>query len=77
MRGESEYVGVSALAGMCGLSRRTLLSLTRRVIDPLPSYQPATGGKVLVRVSEFDAWMHRQRRRQSVTIDKLVEGLLP
>ena len=61
------YLSIKALSGYSGLSRRTLESLVNLAPDDaLPCYR--LPGKILVRRSDFDAWMahHRSRGRPSL-----------
>ncbi len=55
------WLSLRGLADYCSLSRRTLQALVNDPQDPLPSYR--VGGKILVRRSEFDAWMSRRRNQ--------------
>lgn len=65
--GESVFLSLRGLAAYSGLSVRTLRALVHRAAGPLPYYQIAN--KILVRRSEFDAWM-RQFRRGTDTVDR-------
>ena len=65
---EDKYLPLRALAAYSGLSTRTLRRLLRWPAAPLPFYR--FGGKVLVRQSEFDAWMSTHRRCASVRSDE-------
>jgi len=49
------YLALRALAGYSGLSVRTLRDYLVDPMRPLPCYR--VGGKILVRRSEFDAWI--------------------
>jgi excisionase family DNA binding protein len=55
------YLPLRALAGYTGLSVRTLREHLADPAHPLPCYR--VGGKVLVRRSEFDAWVRNFRGR--------------
>jgi excisionase family DNA binding protein len=57
------YLSLRALSGYCGLSVRTLRDHLSDSAHPLPCYR--VGGKVLVRRSEFDAWVSAFRNRAS------------
>ncbi len=57
------FLSMNGLAAYSSLSRRTLQNLLADPFDPLPSYR--VGGKLLVRRSEFDAWMGRRRNRRA------------
>lgn len=70
-----EYLPLKDLAQYSGVSVRTLRSYLRDPAAPLPYYQPA-GGKVLVKRSEFDAWMQRFRKDAPAPIDAIVNDLL-
>ena len=63
------FLDLRALAGYCHLSRRTLQALVNDPRDPLPSYR--VGGKILVRRSEFDAWMARRRNTKPLAAARL------
>ncbi len=73
------FLSLRGLAAYSGLSVRTLRGLIHRAGAPLPYYQIAS--KILVRRSEFDAWM-RQFRRGTKTaghrseLDHLVDEVL-
>ena len=72
-RVEPGYMGLKELAIYSGLSRNTL----RQYIDAdpsiaLPHFRPPGGGKVLVRKTDFDAWLGAFR---SVGRPKLVQNL--
>jgi hypothetical protein len=55
------FLSLRALAAYSGLSVRTLRSHIADVAHPLLHYK--VGSKVVVRRSEFDAWMVQHRRR--------------
>ncbi len=55
------YLPLTALSGYAGLSVRTLREHLADSAHPLPCYR--VGGKVLVRRSEFDAWVRAFRGR--------------
>ena len=52
MRG---YLGLKQLVEYCGLSVRTLQNCLRDKVHPRPHYR--IGGRVPVRLSEFDEWV--------------------
>jgi hypothetical protein len=58
--GSEGFLSLRRLAEYSGLSVRTLRALSHRAVAPLPYYQIAN--KILVRRSEFDAWMRQFRR---------------
>ena len=56
------YLSLKALSGYCGLSVRRLRQLLELPpAEALPCYR--LGGKILVRRSEFDAWMAQYASR--------------
>ena len=63
------FLSMNGLAAYSSLSRRTLQNLLGDPLDPLPSYR--VGGKLLVRRSEFDAWMSRRRNRKATAMAEL------
>ena len=63
------FLSMNGLAAYSSLSRRTLQNLLSDPLDPLPSYR--VGGKLLVRRSEFDAWMGRRRNRKALAASEL------
>ena len=68
------YLSLTALAEYCGLSVRTL----RKLIDlpphqALPCFRP--GGKILVRRSDFDAWMAQYRTRGRPDVARVLQEL--
>jgi excisionase family DNA binding protein len=65
------FLGLRALAAYSGLSVRTLRTLLTR---DLPHYR--IGTKVLVRRSDFDAWMARYRRVGRPDVAGLVDEVL-
>jgi hypothetical protein len=54
-----EWFGLRELSCYSGLSNRTLRSWIRLIDDPLPAV--CIRRKILVRRSEFNAWMERHR----------------
>ncbi len=67
--GLDPYLSLKALACYSALSRRTLQKHLSDPYDPIPSYR--VGGKVLVRRSEFDAWMARRRNEKVQALTRL------
>ena len=63
------FLSLNGLAAYSSLSRRTLQTLLSDPLDPLPSYR--VGAKILVRKSEFDAWMSRRRNRKATAAIEL------
>jgi len=66
------WLPLKALTQYSGLSRKTLLRLMAREENPLPHYRLTDTGKIVVRRSEFDAWMEQYRRVGS-RLDELIE----
>jgi excisionase family DNA binding protein len=60
---EDRYLTLVALSAYSGLSVRTLRRHLAATVHSLPRYR--VGGRVLVRQSEFDAWMAEQREQAS------------
>lgn len=76
--------GPHGLEGYSRLTARTLRDFTALPVDPLPCYRPngtgpakpgRRGAKILVRLSEFNAWMARRRQREQAP-PKDVGGIL-
>ena len=62
------------MAAYSALSERTLRGYINAPLRALPCYR--IGVKVLVRRSEFDAWMAVCRARQDVDLDVIVNDVL-
>ncbi len=67
------YFDLSGLAHYTSLSVRSLRNYLSLSADPIPSYQ--LDKKILVRRSEFDAWINRRKRSVS-TVSRLVDDVL-
>jgi hypothetical protein len=67
------FLSLRALASYSDLSIRKLRDLLDDPLRPLPYYR--IGGKILVRRSEFDAWMVRFRRTRS-NVEDVVNDVL-
>ena len=67
------YLPLKNLSRVGGASVRTLRDWIHAPTDPLPAYR--VRGKILVRLSEFHAWMAR-RRYSATTVDGIVEDVL-
>src|SRR5687768_8651870 len=65
------YLSLKALVAYSGFSRRTLLGFMAQA-NALPHYRLSAGGKIVVRRSEFDAWMSQHRRTQS-RLDEFID----
>ncbi len=68
------FLDLRALAPYSGLSVRKLRDYLDDPAHPLPHYR--VGGKILVRRSEFDAWLARYRRQGQAEVDRLVTEVL-
>jgi hypothetical protein len=68
------FLSLRALAAYSGLSVRKLRDYLDAAMHPLPHYR--VGGKILVRQSEFDAWMSRYRQVGDVDVEQIVEDVL-
>lgn len=68
------YLSLTGLAGYSGLSVRKLRTHLADVAHPIPCYR--VGGKILVRRSEFDAWIAAYRQRGRVDVDRLVDDVV-
>jgi helix-turn-helix protein len=68
------YLSLVGLARYSGLSVRKLRTHLADVAHPLPCYR--VGGKILVRRSEFDAWIAAYRQRGRVDVDRLVNEVV-
>ncbi len=69
------YLGLRALAAYAGCSVRWLRDQLRDPYHPLPCYR-LPGGKILVRRSEFDAWMASYRRIGNLEVERVVADVL-
>jgi len=70
---EDGYRSLKNLSRVSDESVRTLRDWINAPIDPLPAYR--VHGKILVRLSEFHAWMAR-RRYKAETVDGIVDDVL-
>ena len=71
---EPGYLPLKGLARYSGLSVRTLRGYLSHPARPLPHYR--VGGKVLVKQSEFDAWMTVFRTEITPRVDAIVTEVL-
>jgi hypothetical protein len=69
------YFTLHALATYCSHSVRWLRDRLRDPEHPLPYFQPP-GGRILVRRSEFDAWIAVYRHRPDVEVSAIVADVL-
>jgi hypothetical protein len=70
------YLTLRALADYSGMSRRWLRDRTTDPHHPLPCYRLPPSGKVVVRRSEFDAWIAQYRQVGRPDVDRLVAEVL-
>ena len=68
------FLSLRALTAYSGLGARKLREYLADPLHPLPCYR--VGGKILVRRSEFDAWMARYRQLGSPDVDRIVSEAL-
>ena len=68
------FLSLRALSVYADLSARTLRAHLYAPSHPLPHYR--VGGKILVRRSEFDAWIAAYRQRGRPEVDAIVRDVL-
>ena len=70
------WLSLRELTEYASVSERTLREWLHRSTDALPAVR--VDGKILVRKSEFDAWLERHRIQPdaSIDVDAIVDGLL-
>ena len=71
---EVGYLSLRVLSTYSNLSIRTLRGYLSHPARPLPHYR--VGGKVLVKRSEFDAWVSAFREELVPRVDAIVEDVL-
>ena len=71
---EAGYLSLRTLSAYSGLSVRTLRGYLSHPARPLPHYR--VGGKVLVKRSEFDAWVSTFRVEESPRVDAIVAEIV-
>lgn len=71
-----EWLGLRDLTYYAHVSERTIRSWIRSPVNPLPAVKVC--GKVLVRRSDFDAFLQRYRIRplEEINIDAIVQDVL-
>jgi len=71
-----EWLGLRELCRYAALSERTLRSWIYSPVDPLPAAKVC--GKVLVRKSDFDAYLDRYpvKRLEEIDVDAIVREVL-
>ena len=68
------FLSLRALAAYSSLGARKLRDYLTDPLHPLPCYR--VGGKILIRRSEFDAWIARYRQLGRLDVDRLVADAL-
>jgi excisionase family DNA binding protein len=68
------YLSLKALAIYSGLSVLKLREYLDHLSHPLPHYR--VGGKILIRRSEFDAWIAAYRRVGDTDVDRIVAAVM-
>ena len=68
------FLSLRALAGYSCLSVRKLREHLEDSTHPLPHYR--LGGKILVRRSEFDAWMAAYHRVRQTNVERIVDSVM-
>jgi hypothetical protein len=68
------FLTLKALASYSGISVRKLHEHLNDPLHALPHYR--MGGKIVVRRSEFDAWIARYRQCGRADVDAIVDGVL-
>ena len=68
------YLSLRALSVYGGLSVRTLRGHLTHPARPLPHYR--VGGKILVKRSEYDAWIRAFRTAETSQVDAIVADVL-
>ena len=68
------FLTLKALVAYSGIGLRKLYEYLSDPVHPLPHYR--VGGKIVVRRSEFDAWMAAYRRLGGSDVGALVAGVL-
>jgi excisionase family DNA binding protein len=68
------FLSLKALASYSGLSVRKLRDLLADPTSSVPHYR--VGGKILVRRSEFDAWMQQYRPKGNTNVARMVADVV-
>lgn len=71
--GSAKWVDLKTLCAHLPLSKKTIRNLTRRPVNPLPSYR--IEGKVLFDLEEVDRFV-RSHRRSLVDVDGVAEEII-
>ena len=75
-RNRSEWMSLRKLREYADVSERTVRSWIHSAVDPLPAVR--VSGKILVRRSEFDAWLakHSIKPLEKSDLDDIVKDVL-
>ena len=71
---ERDLLTIKQLVAYSALSERTLRDYIKAPLQALPCYR--IGVKVLVRKSEFDAWMLQHRQVGPAGLDRVVDSVI-
>jgi len=73
---DRQWLGLKELTQYADLSERTIRSWIYSAVDPLPAAKVC--GKVLVRKSDFDAYLqrHRIKRLEEINLDATVQDAI-
>jgi len=73
---DRQWLGLKELTQYADLSERTIRSWIYSAVDPLPAAKVC--GKVLVRKSDFDAYLqrHRIKRLDEINLDATVQDAI-
>ena len=73
---DRQWLGLKELTQYADLSERTIRSWIYSAVDPLPAVKVC--GKVLVRKSDFDAYLqrHRIKRLEEINLDATVQDAI-
>jgi Helix-turn-helix domain len=69
-----EYLTLKDLAGYCAIGTRRLRDHLTDAEHPLPHFR--VGGKILVRRSDFDAWIGAYRRIGAPDVERIVREVI-
>jgi len=69
-----EWMGLARLTGYADVSVRTLGEWIRHPTNPLPAYQ--VGRKILIRRSDFDAYVERHPLKSDLVLDEIIKDLV-
>jgi excisionase family DNA binding protein len=71
---DDQYFPLTELSTYAGLSVRTLRGYLQDPVGPLPHYR--VGGRILVRRSDYDAWVRRFRSNVAAVADQILNEVL-